>query len=1395
MSEITYTPDSGVGHRLEGNEYIPTQKAVNPDTGQVYLYNGAEWKEVPSNLLKPKEEPEVPSVDVKEPEVPLMEASPIKTSPQELIPAVDQSISTPVETASPVQAAPLVEAPPVEAAPSVEATSVPVETPSTESPPDLINPENIIPNPLGVPTSEETPPPSIPETQDQPEEERPNLGGRRMGERIQELKDKRKAKTSTYFEDRELDKLENLDAQSRAAAIIGEATVETVTAPLQIGKSAGTILFPETMKEIEESSFGEAVKKINKVLDFNLNDPEKTLKNLVAISTIAGAGKKLFQKGLEYIAKKKGKKFSKEMKTLAGLSGANVGLVQGFVQTTEFDEGQQALILEAVAGDLVDFDILDDSTVEAFKKFKVNPNDPARQQELLKYVGAIADTAIGSAVLKGVGIVGKKVFTKERIAKLNTGLGRLLRSDANLPQPLADAARARTRAAAGFEIEIKKQIKDLERSIKASDVDEEILNEYINTGAKNRQSYVDRGIPDTVLDQVDNIKKQINSNETLINSQLGLTGSAKLGVNRDRNGFYLARTFESANNPKYYAEIKKALLDDSPDPVFLTKVENAKAYLIKQGVDPNDVESVITTMVNRLSKEDKPLIDKIFSGTAQRGYSPATIKVLRKKQDLDEPVLDLLGQVKSGKQNLANSLIQQNKLIAELKYLKDVEKFARENVGKEVDLKGFFPTLPSVKTTFKTSAAPNIEFGLEQVAKDAIGKFGGDSRKILNDIYTSPDMGRAINQGLELFNSSGKLRSIWVNAASLAQAKETLLDLPAYALNLIGGTQSLIANGHFLNPVAYKAAVKEIGTLGNQLTLKNPKAVEKLAKLRRLGVTEQDVTGELIKAGAAQMQNATGIAGKAYRKTMSKLGSLYGQPDAYLKLVAYESERAALQKIFKEGPTISNIMKGRNVNRREAKKIYDNDLDERAARYVRETMPTYGDAAPLAREIAKTPLIGNYVLFPSEVIRNTKNILKTSMKDIAEGVRTKNPALAAHGARRFAGAGVVAGGWDMVANQNEDAYKITEANKKFVNAVSPEWTKGAKQFYLQPFVKDNNQKNPRIISRYIGSTSADTFDVLKSPLRLLQAKLMQNGFVSDSEIDDAIGNATKGLAGAYLSPKFLTEALVNVVSGTNLKTGKPIYDEAVGATTKDKVLTAITEIGKFLEPGTIKAVRQYVESVSSEELLGEGQGQRASGFPLSSKDLKFYVKTGIRPITLDVQKSMGYDMSSRLKAIAKTKDNFLADVRRLPRREITNEDIDQLLNSYKDLQERKYRGMQKFTQRLNEFKNVEYYEIPKGKAEADLTNPKKLDVAGVLEAATNQFWYDPNDELILPLVAEVTSDIENGVFMPDNLIGDMSIFKALEDRQVSPELSNKLQTGLQDIFVEYIQKPLVEVED
>ena len=1295
----------------------------------------------------------------------LTPSTPAKVPPQELTPEVIDQSSTSVE--------PVVD--PVE--PIAEPPAVPEQPPAV--------------------TTEPTVDPVEP-TVDPVEPAKKSV----LERRAEELFAKADNNTITPFERLELANLQQTLGRARAASSVartGAATVaEIAKTPFEIGESVLTVISPEVANDLRNSPFGQAVKKLDDILESSLSEEEKLVRNIIAVSTIAGIGKKLATKGLDYIARKKGKQFSDKIKRQAALGGATVGTVQGFVQTTDFGEDDQALLITLATDPDIDFGLLPESAVEEIKKFRVNPNDPTRKNELLKYFGAIADTAFGTAVFKGLGFVGKKIITKQTIARLNTAAGRLLRSDANLPQRLAEAQRGRTRAAVGNEIRIKKDIKDLERSIKDNDVDEDILNEYINAGAKakDRPSYINRGVPESVLDQVDNLKKKINNNEALINNQLGLTGDARIGLNRDQGGFYLTRTFESANNPKYYAEIKKALLDESPDPVFLTKVENARSYMKKMGVKSADVDDVISAMVFRLSKEDKPFIDKIFDGTALAGASPSSVKVLRRKKEIEEPILDLLGASRSGKETIARTLTEQTKLIAELKYLKDLEKFARENIGKDVNLKGLLPLLPSVKAPFAKGNAPNIEFDLEQVARNSIGKFGGDSRQILKDLYTSPEMGRAINQGLELFNNSGRIRSIWVNAASLAQAKETLLDLPAYALNLIGGTQSLIANGHLANPVAYKAAVKEIGTLANQLTLKNPEAVEKLAKLRSLNVIEQDVTGELIKAGAAQMQNATGVVGRTYRKTMNKLGSLYGQPDAYLKLISFASERAALKKIFKEEPAIKGIMNARNVSRKEAKKIYDNDLDERAARYVRDTMPTYSAAAPIAREIAKTPIIGNYVLFPSEVIRNTKNILKTSLRDMGQGVKQGNPALFVHGGRRFLSAGVVAGGWDMVANQTEEGYKIPEANKKFTNAVSPDWTKGSKQFWLQPFVKDNNQKNPRIISRYIGSTTADTFDLLKSPIRLIQAKVGTNGFVTDSEIDDAFSNATKGLIGSYISPKFLTEALVNVVSGTNLKTGKPIYDEAVGATTKDKIITAVREVGKYLEPGTLKAIEQHIESVSSEELLGEGQGQRASGFPLNSKDLEFYVKTGIRPVTIDVEKSMGYDMSSRLKAIAKTKDNFLAEVRKLPRREITNEDVDNLLNSYRDLQERKYKGMQNFTKRLNEFKNVSYYEIPKGKTEVDFTKePTKLDAAGVLAAATDQFWYNPNDKLILPLVANVISEVENGVFIPDNLIGDQSIFKALEDRQVSPEVSDRLRQGLTDIFSEYIQKPLVEVEN
>lgn len=59
-----------------------------------------------------------------------------------------------------------------------------------------------------------------------------------------------------------------------------------------------------------------------------------------------------------------------------------------------------------------------------------------------------------------------------------------------------------------------------------------------------------------------------------------------------------------------------------------------------------------------------------------------------------------------------------------------------------------------------------------------------------------------------------------------------------------------------------------------------------------------------------------------------------------------------------------------------------------AAERVRDTMPSYSVAAPAARSLSRLPF-GTYALFPSEMVRTTKNQLKYAIRDLREGRKIK----------------------------------------------------------------------------------------------------------------------------------------------------------------------------------------------------------------------------------------------------------------------------------------------------------------------------------------------------------------------------------------------------------------------
>ena len=402
---------------------------------------------------------------------------------------------------------------------------------------------------------------------------------------------------------------------------------------------------------------------------------------------IMGAGgKKLFEHGVEYIAKRRGRKKAEELANQvaretattqsfgpigppaflrakpaqivptkdiplspkpagyvkkAGLLGGSLGAVQAAVQFS--DEEYESLINMASDSDLVRNN-LPKPAIEALDALKINPEDSEVKRKLKVYANEILTIATAAGLFKLSGASLGKIAGSEKIAKLNTGLGRLFSSDAALPRELAEAAIQRSGAAKGYEIEIKKSLKDLQRLQKSEKVSDDALANAINN---NDMSGVTTPVRNTLV----KLTGQIKANEADINDGLGLTGKNRIGLSFGPDGIYFTRSFEAANNPQYYTKIKNALQNKDPDPIFVSKVDNARQYFISKGVKPQDVDGLIEEVVSKLSKEDTSIIGGIFDGLGSKAKSAsagAAVKVLKKRKNLDKPVLELTIMSRSG---------------------------------------------------------------------------------------------------------------------------------------------------------------------------------------------------------------------------------------------------------------------------------------------------------------------------------------------------------------------------------------------------------------------------------------------------------------------------------------------------------------------------------------------------------------------------------------------------------------------------------------------------------------------------------------------------------------------------------------------------------------------------
>ena len=1246
------------------------------------------------------------------------------------------------------------------------------------------------------------------------------------------------------------------DAISRIApAAIGDI----IGSPFTLSQVIGELAFPETTKKVtdvvekadRELQKNQIYKYIrDSLVGEGLTETEEMISRLPAFITLTGAGKKAFQALVKKITKDQ-----KKLQKTASVLGTATGVVVGDVITRKGIPSEAPWTGTTVElaetpikwmGDLINEPELLEEARDIVKKLEINPDDTAQQIRKKQLLDSVTNTALWSPLgtllslpFKVVGGTIKKVtktkntskavddglleapentptsrinssevveeiveegaapVLKQRnkitqvLAKINTKAGRMLSSNAALPAKIFDAALKRSRADKASDLEVKVAIEDLLRVQKQTGDSDELLAKFFNTG-------VDAGLTPRLREQANLLKRTIVNKEAEINKLLGLTGKDKIGLGFNNGDVYFTRMFEAVNNPTYLKQIQKALKGKKVDSSFISKVEGARNYLRGKGVPEAEIDGTIAAMVRRLSgSKEEGLLSNMFEGMAVEldAVSSRAAQVLRKRENIKDPILDLLGQQKDPIAKISATISNQNKVIAELQYLTSVDKFFRKNIGREVELGGLIPRLGGARKEISArgvgSKKANIENteALKNLSDEAIGRFGG-STKLLQDIYVDPQTYRYLQRGLELFNPKGGswFTNTFSQLAAYGQATQTIMDLPAYLINTYGATQALISNGVFFNTKLASQAAKAATTFGQTLapirTAKlgfikvkgihgyvNREALAKLDKLKKAGVIDTDLTSEMILQNinvyGKRVTSKAGKAGEFYSKGMQKLSTAYGSPDTYSKLLAFEAEHMALLKMFPRAG-------------KESVKAHKDRIFNMAAERVRDTMPSYSVAAPLARSLSRMP-IGTYALFPSEMVRTTKNILKYAWKDTTQGLKNNNMAQATHGLKRLTGLGITGVGTEYIVNDNNEQLGVTNVNSRAIDMLSPDWGKSGKRYHNTNFMLN---EDGTVTAKWVNSYSFDAQDYLKVPVRAITGKLLAGGKVSDVEIDETMKGMAKSVMGPFTNPKFVTEAIIDII--------RQEYSEVPGeeGISIENIRRVWDELRPAVQPGTWQVIDKWQESLTSETLRDLNKGQNRYGFPQTSEDIKAWFFTGLRPITMNLEKSIGFTMSQEIKKIKSTRDAFMDTLGRINDQPYTPQIREDLMNRYRELQDAKFKAMQDLSDKVQIYKQITY-DIPelknkKGKVIREKQTGKPFGLTKVLSAVTDGFNYEIADEVLYANRVGEGLEAEGGIFMPDLLHTDEGLRRQLEKKS----FSQTLLADLADASAEYIGRTL-----
>ena len=646
---------------------------------------------------------------------------------------------------------------------------------------------------------------------------------------------------------------------------------------------------------------------------------------------------------------------------------------------------------------------------------------------------------------------------------------------------------------------------------------------------------------------------------------------------------------------------------------------------------------------------------------------------------------ELFGEVVDPRFTLFNGMTNLSALARTSAYLAEVD--AKNTLIQSKGGKGFFWDSAEEAAEKLQSRTTGIEvvpmrevLGEIDATKNLVNPLSGKytTREIAEGIKSANDVMGSLQgfvRGTKEMGGAEKAlsffyRNLLLFPKGISQLAKTVLSIPTHIRNFLSAGAFAGANGILFegltNPKLLKDAFQQgIDVSGLLKAGPNSKlAQQQYQDMLELGVTNSQVQmGDLISLlkdtnAGGMINNVDSILGRMFNK-FKKAGEFlqgkYVAEDDTWKITNYvvELDRIVKANAKRLGMSADDFKK-RLVQKKLPDGTYQRNqelwkLKQQAGEIVKNTVPNYAYVGEFVK-LSRLAPFGNFMSFPSEMIRTTTNIAQQGIKemrhsrktigsnispvvyDVELGAFVKNDALTngtwGTGFTRISGMATTLTGVPIAVTEGAKAlYDVTEDEINAMRRFVPEWSKNST---IVPIRDDDGGL------RYIDFSHSNAYDLIGRPFRTLMNNIQEGQQDGDTLLDgfvNGVQEATVQIVDPFISESIWTEAMTDLtIRGGRTAEGRQLYTDQTSA--GDKLAIRTMHLTKALAPNIKPFIRVGQSFLQTPTKTGEvlDMGPELAGL------------MGLRAIKIDPLRSMGYKIAGYQTGIRNARREFTGGV-------------------------------------------------------------------------------------------------------------------------------------------------------